>query len=287
MMQVSENVPFSQRTLEQLFGDSLTSSLCVNSHSDTKMWVITGMLAHHLESFTDSVVVRDSIEKEERLGDHPVGIVGGKEVIENVFFNPHSNLFDKTAVEDIMFNEFAIVTKHTKLFELLDSWKLTRRAFAIIPNELHDYSAISAKKLLEIGMKVKTDITISYLPKKKAVTFNDDDQIGDIMNLMLKNKTRKLLLENSTKFISDRIIVGKIAEDLKFLHDVENFLSLPIKNFELGEAKVPATDLTIPDASKVMHGLEHPYLVFQDQVISPWDICMMLLSDELTEYQFA
>jgi hypothetical protein len=30
--------------------------------------------------------------------------------------------------------------------------------------------------------------------------------------------------------------------------------------------------------------VEHPYLFLKDRVLSPYDICMALLSEELTEY---
>lgn len=283
-MQISNNLPISLRTLDELLGNSLTSSVCVNSHRNTKIWVLTGMLAHHLESFTDSVVVRDSIEKEKTFGDHPIGIVGGKEIIENVLLNPHSNFFERAHAEDVMYQKWPVVTKQSKLFELLDNWRSTKRAFAIIPNELNDYSPISTRRVLEIGMKVKTDMTISELPKKRLVTFKKDDKIGDIMNLMLKNKTRKLILEGSASFISDRIIVEKIAEDLKFLRDVENFLLLPIKNFRLENVKEVQENLSLPEASKLLYEMEHPYLMCKDHMLSPFDVCMALASEELTEY---
>lgn len=283
-MQISNNLPISLRTLDELLGNSLTSSVCVNSHRNTKIWVLTGMLAHYLESFTDSVVVRDSIEKEKKFGDHPIGIVGGKEIIENVLLNPHSNFFERTHAEDVMYQQWPVVTKQSKLFELLDNWRSTKRAFAIIPNELNDYSPISTRRVLEIGMKVKTDLTISELPKKRPITFKKDDKIGDIMNLMLKNKTRKLILEGSASFISDRIIVEKIAEDLKFLRDVENFLLLPIKNFKLENVKEVQENLSLPEASKLLFEMEHPYLICKDHVLSPFDVCMALASEELTEY---
>lgn len=283
-MQISNNLPISLRTLDELLGNSLTSSVCVNSHRNTKIWVLTGMLAHNLESFTDSVVVRDSIEKEKKFGDHPIGIVGGKEIIENVLLNPHSNFFERTHAEDVMYQQWPVVTKQSKLFELLDNWRSTKRAFAIIPNELNDYSPISTRRVLEIGKKVKTDLTISELPKKRLVTFKKDDKIGDIMNLMLKNKTRKLILEGSASFISDRIIVEKIAEDLKFLRDVENFLLLPIKNFRLENVKEVQENLSLPEASKLLYEMEHPYLMCKDHVLSPFDVCMALASEELTEY---
>ena len=267
--------PISQMSLADLFGDSLTSSLCVNIEKGTKTWVATGMLVQQLESFTDAVVVRDN--------DKPVGIVGGKDVIVNLIENPTSDLFYKTNVEDIMEKRWPTVSKKTKLYELMEFWKNTRRAFAAIPNEFLDYSAISAKKLLEVGKKIKTDISISDLPEKKLVTFSKDATIGDVLNLMLENNTRRLVLENSNKFINDRIILEKISEELKYLQDVENFLDISINEFKLEKIKEISEDLSISEVSKIMYEMEHPCVIFRNKIITPWDICLILLSDNLTE----
>lgn len=272
-----EKTPISEYSLQDLLGESLTSTLCVNIEKNTKVWVVTGMLACCLESFTDSVAVRENSK--------PIGIVGGKDVIERVFKDPTPDFFEKTNVEDIMEKNFTVVTKETKLKELLNYWKQTRRAFAMIPNEFFDYSALSAKKILEIGKKCKTQMAISEIPKKKVVTFKKDDTMREIISSMLDNKTRKLLLDGSSQFINDRIILERISEELKCLRCDENFLDLPASGFKLEKAKVVSENLTIPEVSKIMYEMEHPYVVFQDQVISPWDICMILLSDNLTEYE--
>ena len=72
-MKTMGETPISEFSLKRLFGDSLTSALCVNIEKGTETWVATGMLVQQLESFTDAVVVREN--------DKPVGIVGGKDVI--------------------------------------------------------------------------------------------------------------------------------------------------------------------------------------------------------------
>jgi predicted transcriptional regulator len=269
--------PISQMSLIDLFGDSLTSSLCVNIVKGTKTWVVTGMLVQQLESFTDSVVVRDD--------DKPVGIVGGKDIISKLIEEPTSDLFYKTNVEDIMEKRWPTVSKKTKLYELMEFWKNTRRAFAAIPNEFSDYSAISAKKLLEVGKKIKTDISISGLPEKKLVTFSKDVTIGSILSLMLEKNNRRLVLENSNKFINDRIILEKISEDLKYLQDVENFLDISIKEFKLEKIREIAEDLSISEVSKIMYEMEHPCVIFHDKIITPWDICLILLSENLVEWE--
>jgi predicted transcriptional regulator len=270
-------IPISEMSLESLFGDSLTSSFCVNIEKGTETWVATGMLVQQLESFTDAVVVREN--------DKPIGIVGGKDIIIPLVGDPSSSLFYNTKVEDIMEKRFPIVTKESKLKELINYWKETRRAFAAVPNEFSDYSSLSAKKLLEIGMKVKTNISISQLPKKKLSTFNEKDSIGDVLNSMLEINARRLFLEDSNKFINDRIILQKITEELKCLKEIDNFMDLPINEFNLEETKNITDDLTIQEISKIMYKMEHPSALFQDQIITPWDICLILLSENITEYE--
>jgi len=270
-------IPISDRSLESLFGNSLTASLCVNIEKDTKTWVATGMLVQQLESFTDAVVVREN--------DKPIGIVGGKDIISPLVNNPSSNLFYETNVENIMEKRFPTVTGKSKLKELVNFWKETRRAFAAVPNEFSDYSALSAKKILEIGKRVRTEISISQIPKKNLITFNEKNTIGDVLNSMMKNNTRRLFLVDSNKFINDRIILQKITDELKCLRETENFMDLSINEFNLEEAKKITSDLTINEISEIMYKMEHPSILFQDQIITPWDICLILLSDNITKYE--
>jgi len=266
----------SERTLVELFGDSLSSALCVNVEKGTEMWVATGMLIQSLESFTDGVVVRKD--------DKPLGVIGGKDVIEQLRQNPTSYLFDKTKVEDIMEKRIPTVSNETTLKELMDYWHKTRRAFALIPNEFMDYSAISAKKLLELGMRCKTDISISNMPEKKLETFNKDQTIGQIIDSMLTVGVRRLFLSDSSKFINDRMVLETITEDMKYLRGVENFLECPVSDFKLIDAKILSKDLSIPELSKTLYEMKHPCVIFHDKVVTPWDICLILLSENITEF---
>lgn len=267
--------PISKLSLQELFGDSLTSSLCVNIEKRTKTWVATGMLIQQLESFTDSVVVRDN--------DKPIGIVGGKDIISPLAKDPNSNLFYNTMVEDIMEKRFPILSPQSKLEELIEFWKDTRRAFAAIPNEFSDYSALSAKKMLEIGKRCRTDLSVSDMPEKKLITFSRNLTIGDVLNLMLEKNIRRLMLENSNDFINDRIILQKISDELKFLKDVENFTELSIDDFKVEEAKSVPKDMRIDELSKIMYNMEHPCVISEGKIITPWDVCLILGSDKITQ----
>ena len=129
----------SKLSLGELLEDSLTSTPCVNVRKNAKIKVVTGMLAQYLETFTDSVVVRDGLK--------PIGIVGGKEIIQGVYKNPSSDFFEMKQVEEITDKRLNVVTPENSLEELVSMWKSVGRAFAVIDMGNDDYSVISVKKL--------------------------------------------------------------------------------------------------------------------------------------------
>ncbi|MCV0409391.1 CBS domain-containing protein [Nitrosopumilus sp.] len=274
---MSQNIPIAERTLGELLPERLTWSLCIHTNKGTEVWVVTGMLVQYLESATDSIIVRD--EKE-----NPIGTIGGKEIMANLLKNPTSSLFYGTNVEDIMEPNLVTVSKDTKYKDLMNFWKERGRAYAIIPNEWGFYSAISAQKVLEIGKKCRTNLTIEDLPKKKLVTFRKGDTFGDLINSMFDNKARKILLEGTNKYLSDRLIIEAISEKMKHLTETDDFLNESADIVELEEAKVVSDNLKIDELSKMMYDMVHPCIMYKDWLVTPWDICNVLLSEKITKY---
>lgn len=266
----------ADRMLRDLFPTSLTTVPCVSIQKQSRIEEAIGLLVPHLESMADSLVVTG--DKNE-----PIGIVGGREIVERLLANPSRSLFDDT-IEKMMSTNITKVSGTTTLKETIGEWKKTGRAFSIIPNAIGGYSVISARKMLEVGKISMTDMRISELPKKKIVTFQMGATVNEIMNLMLRHKTRKLLLENTNQFISDRIVIEKIATDLNYLRNTTRFLDLPIVGFGLEYAKIITKDIMVNELASIMFGMLHPYVVFRDHVISPWDVCLALLSERLGEY---
>ena len=262
--------------MRELLPETLTYSLCIFIEKGEEVWVVAGMLAQYLESATDSVLVLDS--------GKPVGTIGGKEIMENLLKNPTSSLFYGTKVEDIMEPNPLIIPEDTRYKDLMKQWKQRGRAYAVIANEWGHYSAISAKKILEIGMKCKTNLSISDLPKKSLVTFKKDDTMKSIINSMFENKTRKILLENSNKYINDRIIIETITEKMSHLKGMDYFLNVPANIIELEEARVIFDDLKINEVSAMMYDMEHPYIIYKNWTVTPWDVCNALLSGDITDY---
>lgn len=261
------NSIISNRPLSDLLQNSLTSTPCVNVRKNAKVRVVTGMLVQYLETFTDSVVVRD--------GTRPIGVVGGREIIKGVYKNPSSDFFEMKQVEDITDNRLNVITADTSIKELVSFWKGNGRAFSVVDMGNDDYSVISVKKLLEIGINNTSEFHISEIPKKKIITFDKDATFGDVMKLMLENRTRKILLEGTNQFINDRIIIETI-EKFDYLLGTDNFLDVPVSVVSLEDAKVVSENLSLSDVSKIMYDMSQPLILHDNRVISPWDVCMSL-----------
>jgi hypothetical protein len=121
------------------------------------------------------------------------------------------------------------------------------------------------------------------LPKKKQVTFRKGDTFGDLINSMLNNKARKILLEGTNKYLSDRLIIEAISEKMKHLRETDDFLNESADIVELEDAKVVSENLKINEVSSVMYDMAHPFVMYKDWLVTPWDICNVLLSPRITE----
>ena len=272
----SPKINISELTLKQIFSDSLTDTPCVYLNKEREVHIATEMCVQYLESSVDSIVIRDDEHK-------PLGMVGGYDLLKYIRANPNRDSQYDAKVKDAMSKNLLVVEKDMTFQNLMEKWCASRRAFAITPNAFQGYSPISARKMLEVGIKCKTDVSISSMPKKKLITFQPDDSLSKIVDLMFKHNTRKLLLEYSDQFISDRLILKEISKLLKFQPDVDNFLEVPINQLELENVTVIREDLGLDHLCAKMYEMEHPYVIYKDISVTPWDICNMLLSEKISE----
>jgi predicted transcriptional regulator/CBS domain-containing protein len=274
-MTIPKNRKAYELTLEELFPRKLTDTVCININIAREVWVATLMCAEYLDSFIDSIIVRDNDFK-------PIGIVGGFELLDHLRKNPTRDYQYRTRVGEIMLKGLPLIEKRIKLRDLIEIWKTSQRAFSIILNEFGDCSTISARRMVEVGTKCQTTIAISSMPQKKIVTFRREASLGEILNLMYKNKTRKLLLEESNQFISDRLILGEISKILKFQTEIDYFLDITADQFTLENAEVITKDVKFNQICSIMERMDHPFVVYKDTVFTPWDVCLTLMSEDLT-----
>ena len=256
----------------------MTDTPCVYLNKEREANVAIEICVQYLESSVDSIVVRD-----DEL--NPIGMIGGIDLLHHIRKNPSQDSQHEIRVKQIMSKDLLIVGKDITFQSLMKKWRLSGRAFAITPNAFHGYSPISARKMLEIGVKTKTNTPVSSLPKKKMITFQSDNTLREILDLMFENNTRKLLLEYSNQFISDRVILKEISKILKFQPEIDNLLDIPIKQMELEHVETILEDMDLSQICEKMYEMEHPYLIYKDTSITPWDVCNILESEIFSKFK--
>lgn len=258
-------------TLGEVLPYSLSIPITTISRQD-KIWTASVLLRFFLESFTDQLVVIEN--------RRPSGLVGGYDIINGILKNPSSDFFENKTVDEIMHTEFDVVDHDTRMIELLQKWKQSRRAFSIIVKN-SDFFAISIRTLLGMYPFLDTALTIQDIPKKKIVYYTNEQSVRDVIILMLQNKTRRLLLQDTQSYISDRIIIEHLSTSLNFLHDVSGFLDMNSSIFVPHTMKSVSDNTTIQDLCRIIYTSEHPYVSSGDQVFSPFDIVGILERDDV------
>ena len=268
------SIILKNKSLEEILPESVFSTPAVSIRVEDTLGEAAILLPHHLETLTDSLVATSN--------DKPVGIIGGIEVLEGILKNHTAEFLNKTKIGDVMSKNIVIMNSRNKFSELISQWLQTRRAFAIIPNQYKGYSVISARKILEVAISFKINTTISTIPTKKIITFRKDETVRQIIQRMFEFSTRKLMLEGTSFYINDRIIIEKLVREFNCLKDGQDFLGMNSDIFRLEEVKNVPGNLTITEACKIMQDMKSPYLRIDDKVISPWDMVLILNSENLS-----
>jgi len=265
---MGSNSRLSGFPLDYLLPYTLRSTPMASVQKDEKMWVVTAMLCRYLESFTDGVIVMD--------GKKPLGVLGGRELLSKLLRNPTPDFFENYEAGQVMAEHINIISPKTTLDELLTMMMVQRLGIAIIPYKDHGYASISARSLLEVAATAKSDMRVSDMPKKTIVTISPDDSIKEVILTMLQYQTRKLVFDDFSTYISDRGIIEKIALGMNYLSNSPEFLNTKANLFNPKLLKKIDGDVKITTLAKIMMGMDVPYVLVNDHIVSPWDILLLL-----------
>ena len=95
---------------------------------------------------------------------------------------------------------------------------------------------------------------------------------------MLDN-TEVLLLENESLFIDPMTIIEKIAGDLNYLKDCNDFLDLNASIFKLQQPKLIPEKLSLSEICQTMLYMKHPYIMTSNKLLTPRNIIEILSKD--------
>ncbi|MDE1877895.1 MAG: CBS domain-containing protein [Thaumarchaeota archaeon] len=254
-------------TIEEILPHLLICSSMATIESKEKVWVATSMLVRFLATHTNNLVVMEN--------DTPVGMVGSREVLQGLYSNPNHAFFSEQAVNNIMNRDLEMVSAKMRVYDLLKRMNDIRRDFALVQTTDGEFSTISARRLLEVGILCDTRIKVADIPSKKVVTFQKEDSIGFLIGEMLRNNTDVVILEKTPLFVTPQMIFEKISE-LNYLEDVDDFLDSKASILNLKNGRIISDNITVPEMCKIMLGMKNAFVMTQNNVLTPWDVITTL-----------
>lgn len=254
-------------TIEEILPHLLVYSSMATIESKEKIWVATSMLIRFLATHTNNLV---SIEN-----DIPVGMIGSREVLQGMYTNPTHDFFSEQTANSIMNKNLETVSAKMRVYDLLKKMNDVRRDFALVQTTDGEFSTISARRLLEVGILCDTRIKIADMPSKKVITFQKEDNIGFLIGEMLKNNTDVVILEKTPLFVTPQIIFEKISE-LNYLDDIDDFLEYKANTLNLKTGRIISDNVTVPEMCKIMLGMKNAFILTQNNVLTPWDLITTL-----------
>ncbi len=254
-------------TIEEILPHLLVYSSMATIESKEKVWVATSMLVRFLATHTNNLVTMED--------DTPVGMVGSKEVLQGIYSKPTHSFFSEQTVSSIMNKDLETVSAKMRVYDLLKKMNVAGRDFALVQTTDGEFSTISARRLLEVGILCDTRIKIADMPSKKVITFQKEDNIGFLIGEMLRNNTDVVILEKTPLFVTPQTIFEKISE-LNYLDDVDDFLEYKASTLNLKTGRIISDNITVPEMCKIMLGMKNAFIMTQNNVLTPWDLITTL-----------
>ncbi len=264
-----KNLELQECLVDDLLPQALVSTPISSIENTDNIWIACSMLSR-VSDTTNNLVV---LEKE-----FPLGILGAKEILKGLLKNPTPYYFHDILVEEIMNRRFYLDTRDAKLDKILEQMLKTKSEFTILQNSKQSFSAVSIREILEVGALCKSNFETSDLPSKKIKIFRRDDTVEDIINSLIADDIEFLLLENESLFIDSMTIIEKIAGDLNYLKNCNDFLELNASIFKLERPKLVPNNLMLHEICKTMLSMKHPYIMTSNQLFTPRSILESLSS---------
>jgi len=265
-----KNLELQECLFDDLLPISLSSSPISSIESIDNVWIACSMLSR-VSDTTNNLVV---LEKE-----YPLGIIGAREILHNLLKNPTPYYFHDVLAQEIMNRRFYLDTRNARLDKILEQMNKTKSEFTILQNTKHSFSAVSIREILEIGALCKTDFQASNLTDPKIKIFKRDDTVEDIIKSLIHDNTEVLVLENESLLIDPITIIEKIAGDLNYLKDCNNFLDLNASIFKLHQPKLIPEKLSLSEICQTMLYMKHPYIMTSNKLLTPRNILEILSKD--------
>jgi predicted transcriptional regulator len=262
-----EDISLNVCSFEEVLPYSLLSIPISTITTHDNVWIAASMLARISDATNNLVVVEDGF---------PIGTIDARRIVTGLQKNPTSEYFEKS-VSKIMSPDFYIDSRNINISSILKRMNKTRNFFTVVENDKTNFSQFSIKQVLEVGSLCRSDITASSISGKKIPTFSRDDKIKDVIRRLEGDTTCLLALKDDITFISYEVLLEKIKELNTPQND--NLLDLSASTLKTITPTLISEKLSLAEICKVMLSSRYPYVMTQDQIITPEDIVDLMCKE--------
>ncbi|WP_268541599.1 hypothetical protein [Candidatus Nitrosotenuis cloacae] len=255
-----EDISLDVCSFEEVLPYSLLSIPISTITAHDNIWIAASMLSRISDVTNNLVVIEDGF---------PIGTIDVQQIISGLQKNPTTQYFEESASK-IMNADFHIDSRNVNIASVLNRMSKTNNHFTVIENDRKNFSQFSIRQVIEIGSLCRSDITAASMPKNKISTFNRDDTVGDIIRKLEQDENRFLALKDDVSFVSYEVLLDRIKE----LNGCNNdrLLELSASTFKTITPTLISEKLTLAEICKVMLNLKYPYVMTQEQIITPYSI---------------
>lgn len=136
----------------------------------------------------------------------------------------------------------------------------------------HHLSIYDTLELYERG-KIKTDLTCGEVSSTMS-SLADDATLAEVLEEMMSRKVRRIFVEDTTSFVSDRILISYLfsSSTLQMLKN-EPERMMDVRMSDLGPIDAVAVDCRMPvaEAAKLLTNKKRDCLVCEKGVVTHWD----------------
>lgn len=206
----------------------------------------------------------------------PLGRIGSKHIL--AYVNTHKNIdWSKVSASELMDRDITSVEADVLLSEVMIIFGKTKFAFVPITIGGEITTAISIRDLLSLIVDARLTGS-SKLISSPMINCSTETNLKGVIDSMLSSNIRNIIVrqENDRFVINDRKILEFLFSPdarMMFMKGKE-LADIKVGTLNLDLASVKIDDLAISIAAKLLMSVVTPFLLFENSILTPWDVVM-------------
>ena len=211
------------------------------------------------------------------VGKDPVGRISSKHILQNIIISPRTGWLNTTASE-LMDRNVPSVDMNSSIGTAMKIFGETRFAFLPLTENGSLIASLGIRDILSLIINTNIDAHASHV-SSPTVRVAKETNLKHTLDIMLIKSIRNVVIRDGTNtyIINDRKI-------LEFLFSPKGREILTIGLTEIGRINVVdldlipisiiSDDISITEAAKLLMDVRTPCLLFENGIVTPWDIVM-------------